>query len=116
MDRCTKRAKKHPSPKTIDTEPDDARSLHLNPSVANLQELRRVQTLLERYGARATCLITYRVFQDDGIGTLERPDRYGSQRNRSFAPESSGSFGYDRRLISEKREIPANMRLWRRSR
>ncbi len=39
-------------------------------------------------------------------GTVERPDRYESRRNRPFALELSGSFGYDRGLISDKWEIP----------
>lgn len=50
---------------TIDTEPDNAWENHLNPSVANVQELLRLQELLDKYGAKATCLVTYRVIQDD---------------------------------------------------
>ncbi len=50
---------------TIDTEPDDAWTNHQNPSVANVEQLLRLQALLDRYGAKATCLVTYRVIQDD---------------------------------------------------
>lgn len=49
---------------TIDTEPDDAWTNHLNSSVANVQELRRLQELLDLFGAKATCLVTYRVIKD----------------------------------------------------
>ena len=34
---------------TIDTEPDDAWTDHMNPSVANVHELRRLQELLDKY-------------------------------------------------------------------
>ncbi len=57
---------------TVDTEPDDAWTHHLNPSVANVQGLRRFQTLLDEYGAKATCLVTYRVVQDDASVDLLR--------------------------------------------
>ena len=50
---------------TIDTEPDDAWTNHQNRSVANVQALRRLQTMLDRFGAKATCLVTYRVVEDD---------------------------------------------------
>ena len=39
------------------------------------------------------------------IGTLERPGRHESRRKRPFSLESSGSFGYDRGLRSDKWEI-----------
>lgn len=57
---------------TIDTEPDDAWTDHLNPSVANVQELRRLQKLLDRYGAKATCLVTYRVAEDERAADVLR--------------------------------------------
>ena len=50
---------------TIDTEPDDAWTNHLNPSVANVAGLMRLHTLLDQYGAKATLLATYRTVQDD---------------------------------------------------
>jgi len=40
------------------------------------------------------------------IDMLERPDRYESRRKRPFLLESSGSFGYDRGLRSDKWAIP----------
>lgn len=49
---------------TIDTEPDDAWSDHLCPSVANVRALRRLSTVLRCYGAKPTLLVTYRVIQD----------------------------------------------------
>jgi len=49
---------------TIDTEPDDAWTNHLNRSVANVRQLRRLQELLARYGAKATHLVTWRVIQE----------------------------------------------------
>ncbi len=57
---------------TVDTEPDDAWTDHMNPSVANVQALLRLQELLDRFGARATCLVTYRVIQDDAAVAVLR--------------------------------------------
>ncbi len=50
---------------TIDVEPDNAWENHQNPSVANVEQLLRLQALLARHGARATCLTTYRVCQNE---------------------------------------------------
>ena len=50
---------------TIDTEPDDIWTDHLNRSVANVQELLPLQERLSKYGAKATFLVTYRVVKDD---------------------------------------------------
>lgn len=49
---------------TIDTEADNAWEDHLNASVSNVQALRELATLLRRYGAKATCLVSYRVIDD----------------------------------------------------
>lgn len=49
---------------TVDVEPDDAWSNHLNESVRNVQELERLQHVLDDFGAKATLLVTYRVLQD----------------------------------------------------
>lgn len=63
---------------TIDTEPDNAWDFHQNPSVANVQELPRLQDILEKHGAKATCLITYKVVgDDDAVKTLEALARQG---------------------------------------
>lgn len=57
---------------TVDVEPDDAWSNHLNESVRNVQELERLQNLLDEFGARATLLVTYRVLQDPKALSLVR--------------------------------------------
>lgn len=58
---------------TVDTEPDDAWGNHRNESVANVQQLPRFQRLLDRFGARATLLVTYRIIQSDAaVRVLER--------------------------------------------
>ena len=49
---------------TIDTEPDNAWENHLNHSVANVQELIRLQDVLATYGAKGTCLVTTRVIEN----------------------------------------------------
>jgi len=49
---------------TIDVEPDDAWTNHLNPSVRNVHELLRLHEVLKRCGARATLLVTQRVIDD----------------------------------------------------
>lgn len=49
---------------TIDVEPDDAWTNHLNPSVRNVHELPRLHEMLRRCGARATLLVTQRVIDD----------------------------------------------------
>jgi peptidoglycan/xylan/chitin deacetylase (PgdA/CDA1 family) len=62
---CAATVEKIPVVITIDTEPDDAWGNHQNPSVTNVQGLLRLQRLLDRYDAKATCLVSYRVIQDD---------------------------------------------------
>ncbi len=49
---------------TIDVEPDNAWKDHRNPSIANVAQLLRLQEILSRYGAKATCLVTRRIIQD----------------------------------------------------
>ena len=56
---------------TIDTEPDDAWGNHLNPSVANVRELVHLQEILDRYGAKATILATYRMLENDQAVTCD---------------------------------------------
>lgn len=58
---------------TIDVEPDDAWTDHLNPSVRNVHELLRLHEVLKRCGARATLLVTQRVIDDAACrDTLKR--------------------------------------------
>lgn len=63
---------------TIDVEPDNAWEDHLNPSVSNVKALLRLQEVLARYGARATCLVTYRVVRNaDAVAVLRDVVREG---------------------------------------
>jgi len=49
---------------TIDTEPDNVWENHASPSVTNVRELPRLQSLLAKSGAQGTYLVTSRVIQD----------------------------------------------------
>ena len=96
---------------TVDTEPDDAWTNHLNPSVANVQELRRLQLLLDRYGAKATCLITYKVVQDDRCVDLLRElvDESGAEVGAHLHPWENPPFmgsGVDVDYASYPHELP----------
>ena len=55
---------------TIDTEPDNAWMDRHNPSVRNVLELARLHDVLQKYGARMTCLVTSRVIADEACAKL----------------------------------------------
>jgi peptidoglycan/xylan/chitin deacetylase (PgdA/CDA1 family) len=63
---------------TVDVEPDDAWSDHRNRSLANICELRRLQTLLDGFGAKATLLCTHTVVQNDDAWAVVRELADGS--------------------------------------
>ncbi|MDP7304037.1 MAG: hypothetical protein QGG09_13110, partial [Pirellulaceae bacterium] len=50
---------------TIDTEEDNAWENHPNTGVSNVAQLVRLQGMLDKYGAKATCLVAYLVVRDD---------------------------------------------------
>lgn len=82
---------------TVDTEPDNAWENHLNPSVANVRELLRLQNLLAKTGTKATCLVTTRVIENPeatdvlrdllGVGGEVNPRRSDPDRHASSLRE-----------------------------
>lgn len=99
---------------TIDTEADNAWEDRLNPSVANVRELRRLQTLLAKYGAKATCLITHRVAEDAEATEVlqELVDIGGAEIGAHLHPWESPPFmesGVDRQYSAFPHEIPVEM-------
>ncbi len=96
---------------TIDTEPDDAWTNHLNPSVANVQELLRLQTLLDRYEAKATCLVTYRVIENrQAVDVLRRlVEESGAEIGAHLHPWETPPFmksGLDVKYDTYPHELP----------
>ncbi len=78
---------------TVDTEPDDAWTDHLNPRVANVQELRCLQEFLDKYGAKATCLVTYRVIRDEvAMDVLRSLQASGAQIGVHLHPWETSPF------------------------
>ena len=95
---------------TIDTEPDNAWENHLNPSVANVRALRRLQDLLTPFGAKATCLITTRVAEDDEcvalLGDLVR--NHGAEVGAHLHPWETPPF-LDSRLDARYASFPHDL-------
>lgn len=99
---------------TIDTEPDNAWDFHQNPSVANVQELLRLQDILDKHDAKATCLITYRVVaNDDAVRTLETlAQRSGAEIAAHLHPWENPPFmesEADARYSSFPHELPLTL-------
>ena len=99
---------------TIDTEPDDAWEHHQNPSVANVRELLRLQNILAKHGARATCLITYKVVRnDDAVRTLEGlVEQGGAEIGTHLHPWENPPFmasGKDAEYPSFPHELPLSL-------
>lgn len=96
---------------TVDTEPDDAWTNHQNPSVANVQQLARLQELLDRFGARATLLVTHRVIQDDASARLldRLATDHGAEIGAHLHPWENPPFlpsGLDVRHATYPHELP----------
>ena len=99
---------------TIDTEPDNAWENHHNTSVANVQELLRLQELLDTYGAKATCLVTYRVIQDDRAVSVLRQlvEHGGAEIGAHLHPWETPPFmdsGVDVRYQTYPHELPVDV-------
>ena len=99
---------------TIDTEPDDAWTNHRNPSVANVQELLRLQELLGKHGAKATCLATYRVIQDEAAVAVLRElvEKGGAEIGAHLHPWETPPFmesGVDVRYAAYPHELPLDI-------
>lgn len=95
---------------TVDVEPDNAWENHLNPSVANVRELLGLQKLLDKYGAKATCLVTYRVVQDpQAREVLEELVNRGAEIGAHFHPWENPPFmesGIDTKYPIFPHELP----------
>lgn len=98
---------------TVDVEPDNAWENHLNPSVANVKELLRLQELLDKYGAKATCLVTCRVIQDSGaVAVLEELVRRGAEIGTHLHPWETSPFmasGLDVKYHTYPHELPLDV-------
>ncbi len=99
---------------TVDVEPDDAWANHQNESVRNVRELERFQELLDRYGARATLLVTYRVVQSDEMVELLRKlaFRHGAEVGAHLHPWETPPFmksNLDARYPSFPHELPVSL-------
>lgn len=99
---------------TIDTEPDDAWKNHLDPSVANVQELRRLQELLDKYGAKVTCLVTYRVIQNEAAVAVLRElvEKGGAEIGAHLHPWETPPFmesGLDIQYAIYPHELPLHI-------
>ncbi len=112
--RMTDRLRKStPVVLTIDTEPDDAWVDHRCNSVANVQQLLRLQELLDDFGALATLLITHKVASDaEACKTLLRlRDRHGAEIGTHLHPWESPPFlpsGIDVAHASFPHEMPGD--------
>jgi hypothetical protein len=99
---------------TIDTEADNAWENHLNPNVTNVAGLRELAQLLRRYGAKATCLLTYRVADDaQAISVLRELAGQGLvEVGAHLHPWESPPFmdnGLDRRYHTYPHELPLSV-------
>ena len=98
---------------TIDTEPDNAWEDHLNPSVANVRELLRLQELLGRYGASPTCMVTSRVLQSaEAVDVLRELVAGGAEIGAHLHPWESPPFvasGMDTRHPTFPHELPVDV-------
>lgn len=97
---------------TIDVEPDDAWTNHLNPSVRNVHELLRLHEVLKRCGARATLLVTQRVIDDAACReTLKKlVDEGGAEVGAHLHPWETPPFAasqLDTRFATFPHELPA---------
>jgi peptidoglycan/xylan/chitin deacetylase (PgdA/CDA1 family) len=96
---------------TVDVEPDDAWSNHLNEGTANVLELPRMQRILDRFGAKATLLVTYAVLRDDRARDVLRrmADESGAEIGSHLHPWENPPFmqnGNDRRYPAYPHELP----------
>lgn len=99
---------------TIDVEPDNAWEDHLNPSVANVQTLLGLQKLLDKYTAKATCLVTHRVVQDaQAVDVLkELADNGGAEIGTHLHPWETPPFmdsGIDTKYLIFPHELPVDV-------
>lgn len=98
---------------TIDTEPDDAWIDHRCDSVANVQQLLRLQELLDEFGAPATLLVTHKVAADDDACRLllQLRDKHGAEVGAHLHPWETPPFlpsGIDVAHASFPHEMPGD--------
>jgi hypothetical protein len=99
---------------TIDTEADNAWEDHLNPGVANVPSLWELARLLRQYSAKATCLISYRVANDEGAVSVLRAlvDEGLVEIGAHLHPWENPPFmesGLDRRYHAYPHELPLEL-------
>lgn len=95
---------------TVDTEPDNVWANHLSTGVRNLCKLRQLQDLLDRYGARATLLITHTIATDaPSVDMLKRlQEQHGAEIGAHLHPWDNPPFhksGMDRRYHTFPHEL-----------